>query len=75
MQATREPIPLQHQGPDFKSPKELSTGQRVLNLFYGRERVVTVVRRYPISVRVSYVDAQGVERVYSESLRNLRRLA
>lgn len=68
-------IPAEHRGPDFSHPKELRIGQRVLNLFYGQPRIVTVRRRHPVSVTVAWVDPQGNERVYAESLRNLWRLA
>lgn len=67
-------IPLQHQGSTFRNSKELSIGQPVLDVFLNRNRIATVVKRYPVSVRLSYVDAKGRVIEYTESLRNLRRV-
>jgi hypothetical protein len=74
MSTTEHVIPLEHQGEVFQNSKQLTNGMKVLDIFLGRNRIVTVVKRYKISVRLSYVDAQGRVCEYVESLRNLRRL-
>jgi hypothetical protein len=68
-------IPTQHQGVDFKNSKELEIGQRVLDVWNGRERVATVVKRFKVSVGLAYTDGRGVVCTYVASLRDLRRLA
>jgi hypothetical protein len=67
-------IPKEHQGETFKNSKELGIGDRVLDVFLNRDRVVTVVKRHKISVLLSYVDERGNTVTYVESLRNLRRV-
>lgn len=67
-------IPAQHQGIDFKNSKELEIGMKVLDVFLNRNRVATVIKRYPVSVRLAYTDGNGRLCTYTESLRNLRRL-
>lgn len=74
LQELESETPLEHQGQDFTNSKQLSIGQKVLDIFLGRNRVATVVKRYPVSVRLAYVDGQGRTIEYTESLRNLRRV-
>jgi hypothetical protein len=71
---TEKTIPTEHQGVDFKNSKELEIGQRVLDVFLNRNRIATVIKRYPVSVKLAYTDNSGHLCTYTESLRNLRRL-
>jgi hypothetical protein len=67
-------IAKEHQGEDFQNSKQLQKGEQVIDTFLGRNRIATVVRRYPVSVRLRYTDTQGNKVEYTESLRNIRRL-
>lgn len=71
---TGQSIPTQHQGPDFTNSKQLEIGQKVLDIFLNRNRIATVIKRYPVSVKLAYTDGSGQLCTYVESLRNLRRL-
>lgn len=68
-------IPAQHQGPDFTNSKQLEIGQKVLDVWNGRERVATVIKRFKVSVGLEYTDGRGMVCTYVASLRDLRRLA
>lgn len=67
-------IPKEHQGEIFRNSKELNIGDQVLDIFLNRNRIATVIKRYPVSVKLAYTDAQGRLCTYVESLRNLRRI-
>jgi hypothetical protein len=66
-------IPLQHQGQVFTNSKQLAIGQTVVDTFLGWNRICEVVKRYRISVLLSYVDGAGKRSEYVQSLRHLRR--
>lgn len=68
-------IPKEHQGEDFQNSKQIKKGEQVIDTFLNRNRICTVVRRHPVSVRLRYTDAQGKVQEYTESLRNIRRIA